>query len=402
LYPQSPKNRKMNINKERMVEFCRDLIRIPSRPGKEKDAAERCREELVSLGFDECDCDEFGSTVGIIRNGSGPTVLLDAHIDTVGVEPVKEWQRDPFGAWVEEGKIFGRGAVDMKGPAAAMVYGIAALLEKKTLFGGTLIVSLSTLEEVCEGIALGHVIDTHGADFVIVGEPSNNKLIRGQRGRAEIVLSTYGRPAHSSTPHLGIDAVEKMIILIRKMREMELPGHPFLGTAVQALTDIISSPYPAQSIVPSQCRATFDRRLIVDENESSIAVQLHDMIEKAKAEDPSIVASAEIAKVEVTAYTGKTFTFRKFIPAWEMPEDHELVRRAGKALSEAGVTDKPPTFYRFCTNASWACVQAGKPTIGFGPGDADQAHSIDEHIDIDHLELGAKGYATIAMELMRR
>lgn len=392
----------IEVNKEKLVEFCRDLIRIPSSAGHEKDAAQRSQEELQALGFDECTCDDFGSVVGIINNGTGPTLVLDAHLDTVGADPIKEWAHDPFGAWLEDDKIFGRGAVDMKGPAAALVYGTSVLLERRDSFSGTIIVSLSTLEEVCEGIALGNIIDNYGADYVIIAEPSHNNLIRGQRGRAEIVLTTYGQPAHSSAPHLGVDAVEKMITLIRLMSEMKLPDHPFLGTGVQALTDIISSPYPSQSMVPSQCRATFDRRLVVGEDEASIAKQLHDMIETARADDPDISATAEIAASEFTAYTGHTFQFRKFIPAWEMPADHELLRGAARALEAEAISSAPPTFWRFCTNGSWACIHAGKPTFGFGPGDPELAHTVDEHIKVAQLETGARGYAAMALELLGR
>jgi len=350
----------MKIDREKLVEFCCDLIRIPSQPGKEKEAARRAQKELLSLGFDDCDCDDFGSVLGIIRNGDGPTVILDAHLDTVGVDPMAEWSHDPFGGWLEEGRIYGRGAVDMKGPAAAIVYGIASLQERRDSFKGNVIVSLSTLEEVCEGVALGHVIENHGADYVIIGEASNLKLVRGQRGRVEIALTAHGLPAHSSTPQLGVDAVEKMMTLIGLMKQMDLPTHAFLGSGVQALTDIISTPYPAQSTVPSECRATFDRRLVVGEDEKSIARELHDLIEKAKDADPEMEASAAIVSIECEAYTGHRFHFHKFIPAWETPADSEIVAVAGGALEAAGLNPYPHDYYRFCTNGSWSCVACGE------------------------------------------
>ena len=390
----------MIVDKENLVEFCRDLIRIPSQAGREKEVVRRAQEELLRLGFDDCRCDDFGSVVGVVRGGAGPTVLIDAHLDTVGAEPIREWTHDPFGAWLEEGRLYGRGAADMKGPAAAIVYGAATLLEGKENLKGTVIVSLSTLEELCEGAALGRIIEDYGPDCIVIGEPSNLRLVRGQRGRAEIALTTYGVPAHSSTPQLGVDAVEKMTALLRKMSEAKLPTHPFLGTGVQALTDIISDPYPAQSTVPSRCRATFDRRLVVGEDESSIAADLHDLIEAATKADPALQATAEIVSAECRAYTGHSFTFRKFIPAWEMPEDHELVRAAAGALEGAGFGSEPPTYYRFCTNGSWACVHAGLPTIGFGPASADMAHCVDEYVEIEQLEAAARGYAAIAMELL--
>ena len=390
----------MNVDKENLVEFCRDLIRIPSQTGREKEVVRRAQEELLRLGFDDCRCDDFGSVVGIVRGGSGPKVLLDAHLDTVGVEPISKWTHDPFGAWLEEGRLYGRGAADMKGPAAAVVYGAAALLQEKENLKGTVIVSLSTLEELCEGAALGRIIEDYRPDYIVIGEPSNLRLVRGQRGRAEIALTTYGVPAHSSTPQLGVDAVEKMTALLRMMSEAKLPTHPFLGTGVQALTDIISDPYPTQSTVPSRCRATFDRRLVVGEDESSIAAELHDLIETAKHADPALQATAEIVSAECRAYTGHSFTFRKFIPAWEMPADHELVRAAASPREGAGHGGEPPTHNRFFPNGSGGGVHAGQPPLGFGPADPHFAHSIDEYIEIEQLEAAAGGYAAIAMELL--
>lgn len=391
----------MEIDRNNLVEFCKDLIQIPSQAGKEKSVITRAREELHLLDFDECEYDDFGSVVGIIRGGDGPTVIFDAHMDTVGVEPVKEWTRDPFGGWVEDGRLYGRGSVDMKGAAASIVYGIASLVPRKAEINGTIIVSLSTLEELCEGVALANIIGNHGADYVVIGEASNLHLVRGQRGRAEIKISTQGVPAHSSTPHLGVDAVAKMTRLIGMMNEMELPSHEFLGTGVQALTDIISVPYPAQSTVPSRCRVTYDRRLVVGEDEASIARELNDLIETARAEDPELRASAEIVTVECTAYTGHKFTFRKFIPAWEIAEDHGFVVSAAAALEAAGLGGLPADYYRFCTNGSWPSVHAGIPTIGFGPGHADLAHITDESVEIEQLEAAARGYASIAMALLK-
>jgi len=391
----------ISIDKDGLLEFCKDLVRIPSQSGKEKQAAQRATEEYRRLGFDECECDKYGSAVAVLSNGPGPTIVFDAHLDTVGVDPIREWTHDPFGAWVEDDKLFGRGAADMKGGAAAITYGAAALLAQRERFSGTVVVSLSTMEELCEGVALGNVIEERGADFVVIGEASELRLVRGQRGRVEIALKTVGVPAHSSTPQLGVDAVQKMIKLIGLMSEMELPSHPFLGRGVQALTDIISTPYPAQSMVPSRCRATFDRRLVVGEDETSIAAELHEMIEGARQGDPQLQAMAEIVSAECQAYTGHRFEFKKFIPAWEMQADHELVRGAAAALEGEGLGGEP-TYYRFCTNGSWACVHCDVPTIGFGPGSAELAHRVDEYIETGQLEAAARGYAAIALQALAK
>lgn len=384
-----------NFN-DRLINFCQELIRIPSLAGKERQVAQRVREEMYELNFDECNIDLFGSVIGIIRNGAGPTIIFDAHIDTVGVEPIDEWNFDPFGGWIEDDKIYGRGAVDMKGPAAAIVYGIALLKEHLNEFRGTVVASLSTLEEVCEGVALANVIDNFGGDYIVIGEATNLKLVRGQRGRAEIALTTHGVPTHSSTPQFGVDAVAKMMKLIEQMQVMPMPSHPFLGNGVQALTDIISTPYPSQSMVPSKCRATFDRRLIIGESENSILAELNEMLNKVILEDKRLKAEAEIVTARYSSYTGHEVEFKKFMPAWEFPENHSIVRAGLKALAIEGISNESPTHYNFCTNGSLPERHFGIPTIGFGPGLEDLAHRKDEFIGMRDLIASAKGYAAIA------
>ena len=382
-----------------LIGFCRDLIKIPSFAGNEEAVIKRAQEELIKLDFDHVEIDDFGSVVGVIRNGDGPTVIFDAHMDTVGAEPVSEWSVDPFGAAIQDNKIYGRGAMDMKGPAAAMVNGLSALLNRRGEFKGTVIASLSTLEEISEAVALAHIIDNFGADTIVICEATNLRIARAQRGRAEIALTTYGVPSHSSTPQFGIDAVRKMTTLIEKMNALPMPTHPFLGSGVQALTDIISKPYPAISTIPFECRVTYDRRLIIGETEDSVLAELQEMLQTAQAKDTELKAKAEIVQKTYSAYTGKSFDFKKFLPAWEVPENHPLVQAACKALAESNVGDGGIGCWHFCTNGSLPERHFGLPTIGFGPGEEGLAHRKDEYIAINDLIDAARGYTAIAKAL---
>lgn len=386
-------------NKDDLIGFCQDIIRIPSFAGKEKEVIQRAYQELLKLNFDHVEIDDFGSVVGILRNGDGPTVIFDAHMDTVGVEPRSEWSVDPFGAEVRDNKIYGRGAMDMKGPSSAMVYGLSALINSREAFRGTVIASLTTLEEISEAVALAHVIDQFGADIIVICEATNLRLARAQRGRAEIALTTNGVPSHSSTPQFGIDAVQKMTSLIEKMNALPMPTHPFLGSGVQALTDIISKPYPAISTIPYECRVTYDRRLLIGETEESILAELEEMIRAAQAEDPKLKATAEIVHAAYSAYTGKSYDFKKFLPAWEMPENHPVVLTASKALAEAQVGEGVIGRWHFCTNGSLPERHSRLPIIGFGPGEEGLAHRKDEYIGIDHLIEAACGYTALAKAL---
>jgi len=253
------------------VDFCSRLIRIESPAGGESDVVKAIAEEMRKLGFDQVEIDRTGNVVGRVdsKNGQGKTVLFDGHVDNVGVSDRDQWREDPFGGAIHDGRIWGRGASDMKGSVAAMVYA-AGYLAAAGLESGSVAISGTVCEEWYEGASLQTVLENHRPDRVVIGESTGLKLALGQRGRMEVVIETEGVAAHSSTPHLGVSAVEKMADILVALRKLETPKDSLLGPGVLVLTDIISSPYPAISIVPHMCRATFDRRFIVSETAESV------------------------------------------------------------------------------------------------------------------------------------
>ena len=155
------------------------------------------------------------------------------------------------------------------------------------------------MEENLEGAALKAVMDAIPPDFVVIGEATELRLVRGGRGRAEIHLETIGRPAHSSTPHLGRNAVLDMLPVIQAIARLPLPVDPFLGPGVLALTDIISDPYPAYSVIPSRCRVTYDRRLLAGETEAGVLGEITGLPGLDEIE-----LRAAIAQGEHQTYTG--------------------------------------------------------------------------------------------------
>jgi acetylornithine deacetylase/succinyl-diaminopimelate desuccinylase-like protein len=205
--------------------------------------------------------DEFGNVTAVLPTPHpGPTLLFDAHCDTVGIAAPEAWQHDPYGAEVIDGRLYGRGASDMKGALAAMIAAAAAL--DLSQLRGTIAISATVHEEVLEGVALQKVMEIVQPDFVVIGEATDLHLNHGGRGRAEIHLETIGKPAHSSTPHLGDNAVHKMLPALQAIEKLQLGHDPLLGDGIMALTDIISEPYPGYSVIPSRCKVTYDRRLL--------------------------------------------------------------------------------------------------------------------------------------------
>ena len=378
-----------------LIDFTRDLVRTPSVLGNEGPVAQRVCAEMELLEFDEVLTDSAGNAVGIVQGArSGPTMVFDAHMDTVDVLPRDRWSRDPFGGEMDDGRIWGRGTSDMKGALAAMVYG-AATLERSGL-AGRVVVSASVGEELIEGAALRVVMQRHGADFVVIGEASELDLVRAGRGRAELVVKAKGRPSHASTPAQGVNAVHKMRAVIEQIEALPMPEHPFVGRGVMCLTDIISIPHPAHSVVPSGCRVTYERRLVPGETEEGLFAEIGEACERAGAPETEL----RLARTDYTTYTGIVWDEPKWFPPWELAEDHALVQSALRALRSTGLEPSMAS-YQFCTNAAYCAGRAGIPTIGFGPSHEALAHVVDEYIEVEQLLRACIGYRAIAAEVLR-
>lgn len=386
---------------EQLIEFCREAIRTPSYSGREQDVAELIKRSMQEkYGFDKVIIDRYGSVIGYIYgNRPGKTILMDGHIDHVDVIDREEWQHDPFGAEVYQGRIYGRGTSDMKGGVTAMVAAAGDFArESKRDFAGCICVSGSVHEECFEGVSCREISRIVKPDMVIIGEATTTTIKIGQRGRAEIIVETEGVSCHSSNPHKGINAVYHMMTVIDEIRKIVPNEHPILGKGILELTDIMSLPYPGASVVPALCRATFDRRILVGEGEESILAQIQQAINRAAERIPNLKAKAYISEGKAPCWTGDTIEAKRYFPAWVVDEWADFVQKAVKGLKDMGV-DVRISHFDFCTNGSHFCGEAGIPTIGYGPSLESLAHVRDEYIEIDQLLKAYNGYKGILKEL---
>ena len=375
----------MDVDRSALETFVFNLVRTPSPSGEEGDVAALVRAEMERLGY-AVEIDAFGDVVGTLDAGPGPCVLFDAHMDTVGVTDPSAWSADPAGE-VRDGRLYGRGSTDMKGPLAALIHGAAAA----SLTRGRVVVSASIAEEMIEGFATVEVARRAAPDVAVICEPSSRRVVVGQRGRAELVVEVEGRPSHSSRPDLGVNAVEAMADALLVARSLELPTHPELGQAILVPTDIVSRPFPALSVLPDRCTATFDRRTLPGEGEQEVLAPLRAAVEAAVAPHGA-TGRVEIGVDRFDAYTGAPVEARNFAPAWWTGADHPVARTALEAVGAE------PGRWVFCTNGSGTAA-LGIVTIGYGPGDETLAHRVDEHIELDELHAGALGYAALAAAL---
>ncbi len=371
-----------------LIDLTQALVRIQSPSGAEDAVVARITTEMRALGFDDVWVDANGSAIAVIHGAApGPTLLLDAHCDTVGVAAGSTWTRAPYGGELDGGFIYGRGTADMKGALAAMIHAAASV--DRSRLAGHVAVSATVLEEVMEGVSLKTVMAAVRPDAVVIGEATQLNLNRGGRGRAEIQLETIGRPAHSSSPELGVNAVHAMLRVVDAIERMPLAQDPLLGPALLALTDIVSDPYPGYSVIPSRCRVTYDRRLLPGETADDVLAHLESI--------PTLAGAglrAGLAKGEHRAYTGAVLSGPKFFPAWVFAEAHPFVHQALTGLRAVGL-DPQVRAYRFCTNGAYSAGVAGVPTIGFGPASEGDAHVVDERIAVDDLVAAARGYCGI-------
>lgn len=389
--------------KSELIHHCRELIKCQSYSGQEDKVASRLTAAFSAMGFDEVRADRYGNVVGHIKgNRPGKVILFDGHIDTVPVADRGKWAHDPFAAVIDEGKIYGRGASDMKGAVAAMLCAAGYFAQDTTRdFAGDVYVAGVVHEECFEGVAARSISAMVKPDYVVIGEASELNLKRGQRGRAEIVVETYGKSAHSANPQAGINAVYKMARLIECIRQLKPGSQPVLGEGILELTDIKSAPYPGASVVPDLCRVTYDRRLLVGESRESVLKPIKDIIAKLEHDDPEFKAKVYYARGQERCYTGSVIEGERFFPAWLYDEQDEFVQAALNGLRAAGLNPQV-AHYSFCTNGSHYAGEAGIKTIGFGPSRENLAHTVDEYIEIDQLVKAAQGYYGIMQSVLRQ
>lgn len=379
-----------------MVAFLRDIVAIRSMSGDEEAVVRRIAREMEQLAFDEVKIDALGNVLG--RVGHGPRVIaFDAHVDTVDVTDGDQWHCDPFAGKVEDGAVYGRGAVDQKAGMAAMVSAAVIMRELDLLAGFQVWLVGSVMEEDCDGLCWHHILSekTLAPELVVSTEPTNLKIHRGQRGRMEIRVRVKGRSCHGSMPHLGDNAIYKINPAIAAVARLNdrLADDPFLGRGTCTIT-WIGSRSPSLCAVPDEAEFHIDRRLTRGETRESALAE----VEAALAE-AGVDAEVFTLVYEEPAWTGLVYPMDKYYPTWTVPADDPVVTAAERAF--AGVTGRRAEVSRwnFSTNGVTITGLHGVPCLGFGPGREEAAHSANESVPVADLVTACAFYAALPGEL---
>jgi putative selenium metabolism hydrolase len=381
-----------------LLTFLRDLIRIPSPSSQEGAVAARIRQEMEELGFAEVRTDGIGNVIGRVGPPEGPILMLNAHMDTVRVSARESWTRDPFSAEVEKGLLYGLGSCDMKAGLAAMVYGAKLVQDAGLPLAGQLVVACVVQEEVCEGLGTRVLVEESSVKpkWVVLGEPTGLNVSRGQRGRLEMQVVARGKSAHAASPQLGENAIyiaARLAFGLELLAE-QLGGDDFLGPGTLAVTDISSSA-GSRNAVPDRCTMIIDRRLTLGENETKALCEVRRVIARE-----GVNADVEVTGYEATSYTGYQCRAREFYPAWVISSDHPLVETAVRAI-QTQLRHRPRiTRWGFSTEGVYTAGEANIPTVGFGPGREELAHTADEHVRLEDVYSAATVYAQLATQLL--
>lgn len=391
--------------KNDLIQLCRELLRRPGVSGKEGDVARFTADAMRSLGYDRVTVDSYGSVIGtMVFSPGGERVLLTSQMDHVDAGDAADWSRYPFGAFMEDDRIYGRAASDQKGALSAMIMAGALIKEEwGHNLRGELSVAASVHQETFENVASRAIADALEPTCAIIGEASSLQLERGQRGRAEIKISTYGKPAHSSHPEWGVNAAVTMTALIDFIHDNFIPpSDPFLGEGILVLTNLYTTRATVGGVIPEKCTAIFDRRLLGGETLEGAAGELRVLIKKAAEQIPGLKAKVSFPVEEDWCYTGVPIRGNHYARAWEQPADSPFFQALSGALKDAGLPSGVSPRPGFGTNGCHFAAERKIPTAIYGPSRRELVHGVDEYIEVSELVGACDGYCAMGRRLLGR
>jgi succinyl-diaminopimelate desuccinylase len=317
--------------------------------------------------------------------GRRPGLLFGCHLDVVGPGEAA-WTHPPFGAVEANGKIYGRGAVDMKGGMAAAAAAINRVVASGRQLQGDIVFAAVAGEETDSSGAERFIahrdeleLAPNGLAGVIVPEPTGLGVVTAHRGLLWLEVTTTGKAAHSSTPHLGVNAIESMRLILNELENYDVSPetHELLGRCTMSINTISGG--KALNVVPDKCTLGIDIRTLPGQDHRRILADLEALLARLKAKNGDFNAGASALRCLDPLETDSCCDFvRDFCAAVGADRTRPI-----------GYTTDGPYF-----------ASLGAPVVIFGPGEPGLCHKPDEHIEIDELQKAAELYENIILKFL--
>lgn len=370
-----------------------EMIKIKSLSLQEGEVCMKIKGMMEDAGFDEVRIDGLGNVIGRIGNGQ-KVIAFDGHIDTVDLGNLENWDFDPLGGEIKDGYIQGRGSVDQEGGPAAFITAGRIIKELNLAKDLTIYFTATVIEEDCDGLCWKYIVEEENIkpECVVITEPTNLNIYRGQRGRMEIAVSFFGVSSHGSAPERGKNAIymaSRAALEIEKLNE-RLAHDDFLGKGTVTISEF-KSQSPSLCAVSDFARIHLDRRLTWGEDKELALDQVREIVKDMNAK-------VELLDYEETAYTGLKYGMQKYYPTWKLEEDHPLVIKGIEAYKDLFKTDPKVDKWTFSTNGVTIRGYYDIPVIGFGPGNEVLAHAPNEKVPLEHLVKATAFYTNFAVK----
>jgi acetylornithine deacetylase ArgE len=355
-----------------LVELARSLVRFRTEipPGNEEGCARYISDYLADLHVEGAelllDTFEAGRANLVARFGPDePGLLLGGHMDVVPAGDESAWSHPPFEGALRDGRLYGRGAADMKSGLAAIVKAIEATTRRGKMRRGLLFVATAGEEVGFEGLKAlfaRKLISKRAARLGVMAEPTNLRPVRAHKGLADFRISINGRSGHASSPQLGVNAIEKCASIVEALsvwrRTLSKTLDKDLGSTI--VTPTVVSGGTKSNVIPGSCELIVDSRWIPEHGTAFVEKGLNSMIASLKKKDPSLEARVEMM------YDS---------PSLKLPRGHPAVK-----LAES-LSGKKSEVAPYGTEASLYTLH-GIPSVVLGPGNLKQAHIVDEFVEV--------------------
>lgn len=383
-------------HRQEIISFTQSIVRTPSITGNEEACAIVIKQKMEELGLSVDWIEPEKGRPNVLGSWKGKRpggqFLFNGHIDTVPPGPLDEWKYDPFSGVIEDGSLYGRGALDMKGGLACMIMA-AGLFNKLELdIPGSILVTTVCDEQVGSNLGTRFLIKEGyiKADMAIVGEPTDMRINIGHKGIYWGEIITRGKAIHASRPWLGINAVDHMYEIMGQIELLKeklgnVEPDPWLGKPTVAVTMFEGG--TTENMIPSRCRLVLDRRLVYGEDDRKADGEVAECIKNAKKIIPDLNATTSVLKYKPTGFVDPGS------PIVGILKDAatEVTGVSPEIKGKSGGTD-----------ASWIVNHAGIPAIIFGPGEYLKASlAANEFVGIEDLITATKVYMLTAAKALQ-